>query len=188
MRALLIALATAVISLSATAQKPNQRITARAYQPVPETAMIAIRPPRANAMDERLENAFRQALTDAGRQVADGPDAALELYFDYWESGPGAGALNNKRTFGEFSGDSDRGVDFKLNLWDSEAGGILNDPKADKAPTHGARLTVELRRGPDVLWIAQAVVTGIKQSPEFALEDLVYPTVELLGQDAAPEN
>lgn len=162
-------------------------INAVAYSPLPQGAAIRVRPLDNSDTNLFLQKEFERLLRARGYRVSD--DAAYVLSFDT-RNEAGAWVDKGRRTVLELDAHGGRdGGEFaqvRLNIFDSQRGGLINEGDGGTAVTTPAQsameITVDESRTGRRIWQAWTS-TNLKSTDSEAVSRAIVPAVvDELGQ------
>lgn len=178
---------------SATAQGMDEGIiNAVVYRQLPQGVPLAVKPLDNSQDNMALKSEFEKALRAVGYTVAD--DASLVLSFDTRDES-GAYSSSGERTLLEFSANGGSGSDeearFRVNIFDSQRGGVFNSGQGDTNIVTRSRYRIDATLDDSAngqrLWQSWAVGDLGGRTTQSATSAMVPTMVSRLGQTVKRE-
>jgi hypothetical protein len=152
------------------------------FRPVDPLAEITVRPLDDGKESLEIKRRFDGALQQSGYKVSD-YTADTELSF---ETAVIEGRFSDGgRNMGRFEGSSDRGVNFRLNLWSSTEDSVLGGrQKRDGRQANVFHMNAVLRDRSSgaILWQADAFCEMLTPDTGRIAASVIPPLVESIGQ------
>lgn len=166
-------------------------LNAMAYHPVPEGKTIAVRPLDDSDQNLLLKTDLEAVLKERGYSLSD--DAPLILTFETREEG-GAFSDGGRRTVLELEakggGLGGNQQSARLNIFDSDRGGVLNEGRGGTRVVTRDRYRLDLtldERGRGRLWQAWATAETRFSDALTASRAMLGPMVDRIGKTARRE-